>query len=179
MDIFLYIILFLLVSCILINPKMRCLSIIYTQFKVLRNNRTNKISIKDVFCFYVFPIIISLILVLYFEIHLSVLVIDNLITVYSVVFSLLFGVATILVTRNETNSFSKTVNKETIITCLNGVLVCFLILVVLLLMNVMNVENETLCNTFNITLFSLMIVSFNYLLMILKRFFILISENHS
>lgn len=164
-------------SYMLFNSKMNVFPILLNQFMVLKNYRNNKISIKDIFCFYLIPLFISVILVLVFNFNIDKSIISNLITIYSIVFSLLIGIITLLIPKKESSCINNQIKDETVVTCLNNVIVCVLTLISLLFLSVTQECKNLAFNTVNIVTLFLIMISINFMMLILKRFFILMKDD--
>lgn len=89
-----FVILFLMLFC---NKKVRLSSVIKKQLFVFRNDRTNKISIWDICCFIVFPIIISFISVFQLDFIIKTSLAELLTNVFSIIFTVVFGFSTIMI----------------------------------------------------------------------------------
>ena len=80
------------------NKKIRCLKLLEDLIKIFYNNKTNKISIFDLICFFVCPAVIATSMVVGFDYYFSVEVSNALLTIFSILFTLLFGVMSLLTT---------------------------------------------------------------------------------
>ena len=81
------------------NRKVRLLKIICEQMKVFRNAKTKKLSLWDFVFFVIFPIVIAVVVVVKFKLIISVDLAELFTTVFSIIFTVLFGFAAILVSK--------------------------------------------------------------------------------
>ena len=81
------------------NIKVRLLKIICEQMKVFRNAKTKKLSLWDFVFFVIFPIVIAVVVVVKLKLIISVDLAELFTTVFSIIFTVLFGFAAILVSK--------------------------------------------------------------------------------
>lgn len=97
----------------LTNKKIRCLKLFEDLFHIFYDNRTNKISIFDIICFFICPAIIGATIVVGFDYYFSIEVSNALLTIFSILFTLLFGVMTLLTSSlNSIDSTKKKISNE-------------------------------------------------------------------
>lgn len=89
------------------NKKIRCLRLIEDLIKIFYDNRTNRISIFDLICFFVCPIVIGAAVVVGFDYCFSIEVSNTLLTIFSILFTLLFGVLSLLTSSLESSDSTK------------------------------------------------------------------------
>ena len=95
------------------NKKIRCLKLLEDLIKIFRNNKTNRISIFDLICFFVCPAVIGTSVVVGFDYYFSIEVSNALLTIFSILFTLLFGVTSLLTsTLDSSNSTKKKISNE-------------------------------------------------------------------
>lgn len=95
------------------NKKIRCLKLSEDLIKIFHNNRTNRISIFDLICFFVCPAVIGASVVVGFDYYFSIEVSNALLTIFSILFTLLFGVMSLLTsTLDSSDSTKKKISNE-------------------------------------------------------------------
>lgn len=95
------------------NKKIRCLKLLEDLIKIFYNNKTNKISIFDLTCFFACPAVIGTSIVFGFDYYFSVEVSNALLTVFSILFTLLFGVMSLLTsTLDSPDSIKKKISNQ-------------------------------------------------------------------
>jgi len=175
-DIFLLIGVVVMILTMLINPKLRIIPIILEQFRVYRNFKTNKPSFYDFITFLVAPILVAIILVLNFDYTFDLNISNVLITVFSIIFTLLFGFATLLISRTDTPSnIEKRVIGETFISIMSCMLTSLFAAVFLIVLS-FNQLNAFWTKSLTVTVVYLGLHCLALLLMITKRIFIIFSE---
>lgn len=158
------------------NRKVRIYKVIVEQLKVFRNAKSKKISIWDIICFIIIPIILSFIITLKFKCIIDDKLAEVLTTVFSLVFTVLFGFAAILVGKIESsNIIEKEVVEETFISIVSSTI---LSLVVAILSIIIIIESNCLV----ILILSIIVYSISFMLvmlilMITKRTFLIYCDN--
>ncbi len=100
--------------CMILTKKIRCFQLIKDTLCVLRNNITNKIYSHDIVAFFVCPIVISLSIIIGFDFYFSKKISEVLLTVFSILFTLLFGIMSLITTTVDTdNVIKKQISRET------------------------------------------------------------------
>ena len=95
------------------NKKIRCSKLFKDLFNIFYDNRNNKISIFDLICFFICPIAIGATIVIGFDYYFSAEVSNTLLTIFSILFTLLFGIMSLLTaTLNSPNSIKKKISNE-------------------------------------------------------------------
>lgn len=168
------IIIAVIITCLMLfgNKKVRVFPVLIKQLQVFRNAKTEKVSLWDVFCFILMPIVLAILIVLGFDCIINDELAGVLTTVFAFVFTVLFGFAAILVGKiNSDNEIEKQVVGETFVSIMSSNILS-LIAAVLSIVIIMT------CNKIVIDVLSIVIYSFSFmiimlLLMISKRTFII------
>lgn len=97
----------------LLNPKVKCRQLLRDFRTIFYDNRTNKISLFDIISFFVCPTIIGITIPVGFDFYFSKDVINTLLTIFSILFTFLFGITSLLATTaNSEDSTKATITKE-------------------------------------------------------------------
>jgi len=154
------------------NRKVRVFSVFIEQLQVFKNARTNKFSPWDFICFILMPIGLAAIIVFGFESVIDVELAGILTTVFSLVFTILFGFAAILVGKIDSkNSIEKRVVEETFISIVSATLLS--LISVVLSIAIIKVKDTIILS---IVVFSISFMTVMLLLLIIKRTFIVYSD---
>lgn len=157
------------------NRKVRLFKIILVQIKVFRNAKTNKISLWDLFCFVIFPILTAIIFVLKLNLIVSVNLAEILTTVFSIIFTVLFGFAAILVAKIDSEKeLEKKVAEETFISIITSTTLSLISGILSIAMTQIN--DLMLKEIISIVILSLSAMIVMLLLLITKRTFLLYVE---
>jgi hypothetical protein len=106
-------IIFVSMILMLFNKKIRCLSLIKDAFSVFKNNKTKKIYWYDILTFFICPIAISITITIGFNYYFNNDMAEILLNVFSILFTLLFGVTSILTSNiQSSNNTKRFVSKE-------------------------------------------------------------------
>ena len=173
-DIIFIIIILVFIFFMIINTKIRIWSVITKQWNIFLNFRTKKHSCKDNITFYYFPIVVSFFLSFIYCTKIQNSMIDILITVYSILFSLLIGMISVLITYKKENSVDDEVRKETIITGISNVIISGVIIIVLLVFKSKIITCKIIIKILSFILYYCIIKSVLYILLMLKRFMVTI-----
>lgn len=92
---------------IFFNKKVNLVHLFVRQIQVFKNARTNKLSLWDLICFIISPIIISVLIVFGLQYQIDASLAETLTTVFSLVFTILFGFAAVIVERSESDNPKK------------------------------------------------------------------------
>lgn len=123
------------------NRKVRLGSLIRQQFKVFTNDKSKKISFWDLLCFLLFPIILSAILIFALRINLQDTVAETLTTVFSLIFTILFGFATILMGKSESaNRIEKKIIEETFVSIISATVLSLIATIMSICITVVSVD---------------------------------------
>lgn len=105
-----------LLTIVAFNPKVQLFKIFSEQFKVYRNDKTNRVSIYDIITFLIIPIILATIVAFSLSYKELSEASEIIITVFSLVATLLLSFLAMLVDKTTTNNKEKTLVKETFAT---------------------------------------------------------------
>lgn len=157
------------------NRKVRVFSVFIEQLQVFKNARTNKFSPWDFICFILMPIGLAGIIVFGFESVVDIELAGILTTVFSLVFTILFGFAAILVGKIDSkNSIEKRVVEETFISIVSATLLS--LISVVLSIAIIKVKDIVILSMLSIVVFSISFMTVMLLLLIIKRTFIIYSD---
>ena len=154
------------------NRKVRLGSLIRQQFKVFTNDKSKKISFWDLLCFLLFPIILSAILIFALRINLQDTVAETLTTVFSLIFTILFRFATILMGKSESaNRIEKKIIEETFVSIISATVLSLIATIMSICITVVSVDmvkKVFWCGTLSISFMIVMLI-----LLIIKRSFVI------
>lgn len=158
------------------NRKVRLLTVLSRQVQVFKNARTERISIWDITCFAVLPFFLAWIIVYKMGITIDETLSGILTTVFSLVFTVLFGFAAIIVGKIDSqNEIEKEVVEETFISIVSSTILSMISVVCSIIVIVISVEwVEELMSVFT---FGVSIVTTMLLLLVTKRTFIIYDKN--
>jgi len=167
---------FLIVTMLVFNKKVSLVRVFNKQLQVFKNARTGKISLWDITCFIIIPIIISLLIVFGLPYQIDIKLAEILTTVFSLVFTILFGFAAVIVERSESDNFKKKrVIGETFVSIVaSTVLSLFAAIISILLIKI---ENNIAVSILSVILFTISFHIVMLLLMITKRTFVIYCED--
>ena len=156
-----------------ISSKTRVWKICKDHVLTLYNANTNKVYWWDIVVFYIFPIAISLILVLYFQFSIEIYV-STLITVFSILCGLLFNFLVLIlgVPKKENNKLFNKVLDETYSNISYEILVSLLSVILLCVFEYLSID--WLIKTSTIVILFLTINFTFTIFMILKRVYSLL-----
>lgn len=152
--------------CILIifNKKMRFYGVLKEQFKIFKDARTSKTSYYDVSVFYILPLLISIIVVYYFKGAMPDTTLENILSIYSIIFAFLLGTIAMIGTTTDAKDTRQQVSNETFITIMNCIIISFFILIDLVV-----ILSGITCDILYVLLYTFIIMTIEYLFMIFKR----------
>lgn len=161
---------------IFFNKKVCLTQLFIKQIKVLKNDRTKKYSIWDLMCFIGFPIIISALIVFCLSYQINVSLAETLTTVFSLVFTILFGFAAVIVEkRTSDNPKKKRVVSETFVSIVTSTVLSLLAAVISILLT--TIKNISVISILSFVLLDLSFSIMMLLLMITKRTFVIYCES--
>lgn len=165
------------VCAMLLNKKVNTSKVFLEQLKVFNNDKTQKISIYDIFCFILCPILLSVVIVLGYDFRINDEFAQSLITAFSLVFTLMLAFETILVGKKSSgNEVEREVIKQTFISAVSTSILSLFgaILTIVLLLTSKYIVTKIL--TLFVLLISFMIIML--ILMIIKRTFIVFLQEN-
>lgn len=162
----------LLLIMLLFNKKVRLWKLFKEQVKVFKNDKKKKISPWDVFCFIIIPFIISFIAVYKLDFTINKNLAELLTTVFSVVFTVLFGFSAIMISKIDSqNKTEKQVAEETFVSIISSTILC--LISAILSISLTQVKTELYLQLISSAVLMISLVIIMLLLLITKRVFIL------
>ena len=111
----------LVVVMLFFNRKVRLWAVLKEQIKVFKNAKKQRISLWDCLCFLVFPWVFSYICVYQLDFVIEEELAQLLTTVFSIVFTVLFGFAAVMVGKiDSTHKTEKQVAEETFVSIVSA-----------------------------------------------------------
>ena len=163
--IFLFMILFF-------NRKVRLFALTKEQLQVFKNANKKKISLWDLLCFLVFPLIIAIILVYKLDFIVDDALANLLTTVFSVIFTVLFGFATIMISKIDSqNKLEKQVAAETFVSIVSSTVLSLISAIIAIVLTQM--DSATCLQILSTMILALSIMIILLILLITKRTFYL------
>lgn len=150
------------------NKKVRILSVLQKQFMIFKNAKTGRFSPWDFCCFVVFPIILAMILGYRLKVVIDEQLAQLLTTVFSLVFTVLFGFAAIIVGKIESpNGLEKQVASETFISVISATWLSLVAAILSIL--IMQIQNMVIVRMFSVCVYAISFITVMLLLMVTKR----------
>lgn len=166
----------LMLTMLFCNRKVRLLAVIIEQIKVFKNAKNEKISFWDCFCFLVSPWIISYICTYKLDFIVERELAELLSTVFSIVFTVLFGFAAVMVSKIDSgNKKEKQVAEETFVSIVSANLMSLITAILSIALTQIDIDRIVKIVSFGVVGSSLMIVML--ILLITKRTFFLYVNN--
>ena len=157
------------------NKKVSLIRLFIEHLKVFKNDRTGKKSIWDYFCFFVFPIIIAVLIVFGMSYKVTSQLAEILTTVFSLVFTILFGFAAVIVEkRGSDNAKKKQVIGETFVSIITSTSLSLFAAFVSILLT--TITTSLYISILSVVLFAVSLHIIMLLLMITKRAFVIYCE---
>ncbi len=165
----------LLILLMIGNRKVRLISLFYKQIQVFKNARINKISVWDMLCFIVFPICLALLVVYKLNICIDDTLSGILATVFSLVFTVLFGFAAIIVGKLDSkNELEKKVAEETFISIMSATVLSLVSVICSII--VVKVDAGWAINLVSAIVYSVSIMTIMLLMLVAKRTFTIYND---
>ena len=175
-DLWVGISIFIVILMLFCNKKVRVFSVLLKLIEVFENAKTGKFSIWDFICFIIFPIILSSILVLKLNIGVSDELASTLTTSYSLVFTILFGFASLLVSKTSSeNKIENNVVNETFVTIMISTLISLFLTIASVI--IIMTDNAFFLTILSIVIYSNSFILCMFLLMIIKRIYVIYSKS--
>lgn len=163
---------FLLCIMLFCNRKVRLWSLLIEQIRVFRNDKKKKISLWDCICFLVFPMVISLIFVYKLGFTINNNLAELLTTVFSVVFTVLFGFAAIMISKIDSqNKTEKQVAEETFVSIVSSTILSLIAAVLSIVLT--QVKSVICLQIISSGVITISLIIIMLLLLITKRVFLL------
>jgi len=158
------------------NRKARVYSVFLEQLRVFKNAKTNKYSLWDIICFILLPIGLATVIVFALQTTISDDLAGVLTTIFSLVFTLLFGFSAILVGRIESqNKIEKQVVKETFVSIITATLLSLLSAILSII--IIGICNASILSALSLIVLATSFMNVMLLLLIIKRTHIIYSES--
>ena len=111
------------IVCVMLlgNKKVRVVPVLIKQLQIFKNANTNKISVWDIVCFIILPIVLAVLITVGLRYEIDDNLAEVLTTVFAFVFTVLFGFAAILVGKLDSNNkIEKQVVGETFVSIMTS-----------------------------------------------------------
>ena len=150
------IVVLLLALMLFFNKKVSLFRLFKRQFQVYKNDNKNKYSIWDLICFILFPIFISLLIVFGIPYKIDIKLAELLTTVFSLVFTILFGFAAVIIEKSYSdNSKKKRVIGETFTSIVTSTSLSLIAAIISILLTIIN-------NTFAVSILSAVLLALSF-----------------
>lgn len=154
------------------NKKVNLTRLFISQFQVFKNDKTGKYSIWDIVSFLVIPIAVSVLFVFGIPYRVSSELAEVLTTVFSLVFSILFGFAAVIMERNASdNSKKRQVVNETFVSIVTATVLSLVATIVSIFIT--QIEDLSMISILSVVIFALSLMIIMLILMITKRTFVI------
>lgn len=174
--IILLIIIVLFLIMMFFNKKVCLARLFKKQIEVLKNDKKKKFSKWDLMCFIVFPIVISALIVFGLSYQINVSLAETLTTVFSLVFTILFGFAAVIVEKSTSYDSKKgRVIGETFVSIVTSTVLSLFATVVSILLT--TIKTLPIISILSFILLGLSFTIMMLLLMITKRTFVIYCED--
>lgn len=160
--------------CIMLfcNRKVRLWSLLIEQIRIFRNDKKKRISPWDCICFLVFPMLISLIFVYKLDFTINNNLAELLTTVFSIVFTVLFGFAAIMISKIDSkNKTEKQVAEETFVSIVSSTILSLIAAVLSIVLT--QVKSVICLQIISSSVVTISLIIIMLLLLITKRVFLL------
>lgn len=175
-NIWIFIVIALVAVMLIGNRKVRLGAVLKEQLYVFRNAKNNNISVYDCCCFLVFPWVVSGICVCKLDFVVKKELAELLTTVFSIVFTVLFGFAAVMVGKIDSeNKKEKQVAEETFVSIVSATLMSLISAVISIFLT--EIQSEIAVKVMSIGLIGSSLIVVMLLLLITKRTFLLYIDN--
>lgn len=158
------------------NRKVRLFAVIKEQMHVFKNAKTKKKSFWDFTCFIVFPFVVSFIFVYKLDIIIDDDLASLLTTVFSIIFTVLFGFAAIMISKIDSqNNIEKQVAEETFVSIVSSTILSLAAAILSIILT--QTRSAIFSKLLSIGIISVSLITTMLLLMITKRTFFLYVDN--
>lgn len=162
----------LIVVMLFFNRKVRLWAILKEQTKVFKNAKKQRISLWDCLCFLVFPWVFSYICVCKLDFIIEKELAQLLTTVFSIVFTVLFGFASVMVSKiDSANKTEKQVAEETFVSIVSANSMSLIAAVLSIVLT--QTKSEIILKMESVILLGTSLIIIMLLLLITKRTFFL------
>lgn len=166
------------IVCVMLlgNKKVRVVPVLMKQLQIFKNANTNKISVWDIVCFIILPIVLAVLITVGLRYEIDDNLAEVLTTVFAFVFTVLFGFAAILVGKLDSNNkIEKQVVGETFVSIMTSNILS--LVSAALSIAIIITTNEISSLVLSIFVYSMSFMIIMLLLMISKRTFIIYRNN--
>lgn len=158
------------------NKKVNLMRLFISQFQVFKNDKTGKYSIWDIVCFIGLPIVVSTLVIFGIPYRVSPELGEVLTTVFSLVFSILFGFAAVIMERNAgNNSKKRQVVNETFVSIVTATILSLAATIASIFIT--QIEDACAISILSVALFALSLMIVMLILMITKRAFVIYCDS--
>ena len=158
------------------NRKVNLIRLFIKQLDVFKDARTGKQSVWDLLCFFVFPIVIAVLIVFGMPFKITTQLAEVLTTVFSLVFTILFGFAAVIIEKRESdNTLKKRVVSETFVSIITATALSMFAALFSIL--IMPIKKDSYVALLSIIILAISIHIVMLLLMITKRAFVIYCES--
>lgn len=166
----------LVVVMLFFNRKVRLWAVLKEQIKVFKNAKKQRISLWDCLCFLVFPWVFSYICVYQLDFVIEEELAQLLTTVFSIVFTVLFGFAAVMVSKiDSTHKTEKQVAEETFVSIVSANLMSLIAAILSIVLT--QTKSEIIIKISSVVLLGSSLIIILLLLLITKRTFFLYVDN--
>lgn len=153
------------------NKKVRVFSVFVEQLKVFKNAKTGKYSIWDFLCFLGFPLLLAWIFTLKFSFAVECELAELLTTIFSLIFTILFGFASILIGKVDSqNRIEKQIASETFVSIVTATLLALIATIVSIILT--QIRADQIRVVLSGIIYYISFVEIMLLLLITKRTFV-------
>lgn len=164
---------FIMLFC---NRKVWLWAVLKEQISVFRNAKKEKVSLWDCLCFFVFPWVVSYICTCKLNFVIKDDLAELLTTVFSIVFTVLFGFAAVMVSKIDSdNKKEKQVAEETFVSIVSSTVLSLIAAVLSIILT--QIKNVLCLQIISAALVTISLVIIMLLLLITKRTFYLYVNN--
>ncbi len=157
------------------NKKVRLIRIFIRQFQIYKNAQNEKNSTWDIVCFIFLPIIISILIVYGLQYQIDSKLAGTLTTVFSLIFTVLFGFAAVIVEKGESyNDKKNRVIGETFVSIITSTVFSLVAAIFSIILTI--IKWDIIISIVSVVLFALSFHIIMLLLMITKRTFVIYCE---
>lgn len=161
------------------NKKVRLNKLLKEQMAVFKNDKNKKISVWDIFCFVIFPIVLAMILVYALDKPIYKQLANTLTTIFSLVFTILFGFIAILIGKIDdpnNNGRVRQVVIETFTSIISSTLLALFGTVAAIVITAANEGNKILISVLSCGVYSAAFMIVMLILMTTKRIFLIYKQ---
>lgn len=169
----------IVILMLLCNTKVKLIELAKEQIAVFRNDKNKKISVWDICCFIIFPIVLAAIFVCALGKPIDKQLANTLTTIFSLVFTILFGFIAILIGKiDDPNNKGKVrqVVMETFTSIISSTLLALFGTVAAIVITAANEGNKILISVLSCGVYSAAFMIVMLILMTTKRIFLIYKQ---